>query len=90
MMLARKARGLEERAAWAEGGLTKWGCRTGNPGALPGALTHPLSLTVGFVQSRVLSVQTWCVAVLPRDYGWGWHTAAVAISKEGAFYQCGV
>lgn len=69
MMLARKARGLEERAAWAEGGLTKWGCRTGNPGALPGALTHPLSLTVGFVQSRVLSVQTWCVAVLPRDYG---------------------
>lgn len=47
MILAREARGPEERVAWAEDGLTKWGSRAGSPGALPRALPHLLSLTVG-------------------------------------------
>lgn len=69
MTLARKARGPEERAVWAEGGLTKWGSRTGSPGALLRALPHLVSLTVRFAQSRALSGQARCMAVLPRGLG---------------------
>jgi hypothetical protein len=57
--------------------------------ALPRALPHLLSLTVGFVQSRVLSGQAQCVAVLPRDLGWGWSTPAVPLKNVYTFTRVG-
>lgn len=86
---SQKGSRTQGRVAWTEGVLTKWGSRTGSPGALPRALPHLLSLTVGFAQSRALSGQAQYITVLPRDLGWDWSSAAVPLENVHTFTRVG-